>query len=77
MDIINGIEFEEVFKAKVVELKRLGMAKIEHKPPGGKYVYQLGDELTKNRREDTEAEEGGYMYERPGDSRCPVHSFEK
>ena len=36
MDIINGPEFEEanrVFKAKIVELKRQGNAKIEHKPP--------------------------------------------
>ena len=36
VDIINGTEFEEsniVFKAKVVDLKRLGIAKIEHKPP--------------------------------------------
>ena len=36
MDIINGTEFDEanrVFKANVVELKRLGKAKVEHKPP--------------------------------------------
>ena len=36
MDIINGIEFEEanlVFKAKAVELKKLGKAKVEHKLP--------------------------------------------
>lgn len=36
IDIINGTDFEGanlVFKAKVVELKKLGIAKIEHKPP--------------------------------------------
>ena len=36
VDIINGPEFEEanrVFKAKTVELKRQGKAKVEHKPP--------------------------------------------
>ena len=36
IDIINRKEFEEanrVFKAKVVDLKRQGLAKIEHKPP--------------------------------------------
>ena len=36
VDIINGTEFEEanrIFKAKVVELKRLGRVKVEHKPP--------------------------------------------
>ena len=36
LDIINGSNFKDanlVFKAKIVELKRLGKAKIEHKPP--------------------------------------------
>ena len=36
LDIINGINFQDanlVFKAKIIELKRLGKAKIEHKPP--------------------------------------------
>ena len=33
---------------------------------GRKYVYQVRDELTKNRRENNEAEEGGFMYERQG-----------
>ena len=36
VDIINGSEFEDenrVFKAKTVELKRQGKAKVEHKPP--------------------------------------------
>ena len=44
---------------------------------GRKYVYQVRDELTKNRRENNEAEEGGFMYERQGDSHCPVKSFQK
>ena len=35
------------------------------------------DELTKNRQEDHEAEEGGFIYERPGEDMCPVQSFEK
>ena len=138
VDIINGSEFEEanhIYKAKVVELKKQGKAKIEHKPPiasedlrklyqseafdtatprglqnkvffevmlffcrrgqenlrelqtdsfaigmdacNRRYVFQLKDELTKNRRENDEAEEGGYMYERAGDPACPVQSFEK
>ena len=29
-------------------------------------MYQVRDELTKNRRENNEAEEGGFMYERQG-----------
>ena len=36
LDIINGSNFKDanlVFKAKIVELKRLGKAKIEHKLP--------------------------------------------
>ena len=36
LDIINGSNLKVaniVFKAKIVELKRLGKAKIEHKPP--------------------------------------------
>ena len=36
LDIINGSNFKDanlVFKAKIVELKRLRKAKIEHKPP--------------------------------------------
>ena len=138
VDIINGAEFEGanlVFKAKVVELKKLGMAKVEHKPSisrddlkklyqseafnvdnprglqnkvwfevmlffcrrgrenlreltkdsfalsedssGRKYVFKVKDELTKNRREESEALDGGFMYERQGDPNCPVASFEK
>ena len=30
----------------------------------------------KNRREDSEAEEGGIMFERPGDPMCPVQSMD-
>ena len=36
LDIINESNFKDanlVFKTKIVELKRLGKAKIEHKPP--------------------------------------------
>ena len=33
------------------------------------------DELTKNRREDDEGFDGGFMYEKPGPN-CPVVSFE-
>ena len=36
LNIINGSNLKDanlVFKAKIVELKRLGKAKIEHKPP--------------------------------------------
>ena len=40
-------------------------------------MYQVRDKLTKNRRENNEAEEGGFMYERQGDSHCPVKSFQK
>ena len=32
----------------------------------GSMLYQVRDELTKNRRENNEAEEGGFMYERQG-----------
>ena len=138
LDIINGSNFKDanlVFKAKIVELKRLGKAKIEHKPPivsedlnklyhsvvfdtespiglqnkvwfevmfffcrrgqenlrdltrdsfavqvdasGRLYVFQVKDELTKNRRENNEAEEGGYMFEKIGDLLSPLTSFEK
>ena len=31
---------------------------------GRRYAFQNRDELTKNRREDSEAEEGGFMYDR-------------
>lgn len=41
------------------------------------FLYQKKDELTKNRRENDEAEEGGLMFERRDDPMCPVHSFEK
>ena len=41
------------------------------------YIVQVKDELTKNRRENNEAEEGGYMFEKIGDPLCPVASFEK
>ena len=44
---------------------------------GRRYVYQKTDELTKNRREKDEAEEGGYMYEQADNSLCPMKSFEK
>ena len=37
----------------------------------------MKDEPTKNRRENNEAEEGGYMVEKIGDPLCPVASFEK
>ena len=40
-------------------------------------IIQVKDELTKNRRENNEAEEGGYMFEKIGDPLCPVASFEK
>ena len=33
-------------------------------------------EVTKNRRQDKEAEEGGFMFERPGDILCPVQLIE-
>ena len=42
---------------------------------GRRYAFQNRDELTKNRREDSEAEEGGSMYERQDDPMCPVHSL--
>ena len=44
---------------------------------GRRYVYQQKDELTKNHREDSEAQEGGLMYEIPGSATCPVLSMEK
>ena len=44
---------------------------------GKKYVFQVKDEMTKNRRENDEAKDGGYMYERPDDVMCPVKSFVK
>ena len=40
-------------------------------------MYQQKDELTKNHREDSEAQEGGLMYEIPGSATCPVLSTEK
>ena len=40
-------------------------------------VVQVKDELTKNRRETNEAEEGGSMFEKIGDTLCPVALFEK
>ena len=40
-------------------------------------MYQQKDELTKNHREDSEAQEGGLMYEIPGSATCPVLSMEK
>lgn len=36
MDVINGAEFNDascIFKVKQVELKKMGKAKVEHKPP--------------------------------------------
>ena len=43
---------------------------------GAKFVSKVVDELTKNHREDDEAEEGGIMYATEGPF-CPVGSFEK
>ena len=43
---------------------------------GAKFVSKVVDELTKNHREDDEAEEGGIMYATGGPF-CPVASFEK
>ena len=43
---------------------------------GRRYAFQNRDELTKNRREVSEAEEGGFMYERQDDPMCPVHSLD-
>ena len=43
---------------------------------GRRYVFQKRDELTKNRREDSEVEEGGFMFERSGDPMCPVQSID-
>ena len=42
---------------------------------GARYVFQKRDELTKNRRENSEAE-GGLMLERKGDPMCPVQSMD-
>ena len=36
-------------------------------------VVQVKDELTKNRRENNEAEEGGYMFEKIGDPLVLLH----
>ena len=44
---------------------------------GRRYVHQKTDELTKNRQEKDEAEEGGYMYEQADNLLCPVKLFEK
>ena len=44
---------------------------------GRRYVFKRKDELTKNRREDSEAQEGGLMFELRGNPKCPVQSFEK
>ena len=38
-------------------------------------MFQVTDELTKNRREDDKANDGGFKYKR-SDSMCPVKSFE-
>ena len=43
---------------------------------GRRYAFQNRDELTKNRREDGEAEEGGFMFERQDDPMCPVRSLD-
>ena len=43
---------------------------------GRRYAFQNRDELTKNRREVSEAEEGGFMYERQDDPMCPVRSLD-
>jgi hypothetical protein len=43
---------------------------------GTKYVLKIIDEMTKNHRENDEAEEGGVIYE-TGSPFCPVASFEK
>ena len=42
---------------------------------GARYVFQKRDELTKN-RENSEAKEGGLMFERKGDPTCPVRSMD-
>ena len=39
---------------------------------GKKYVFMRKDELTNNRRENNDAEEGGFMFERASDPNCPV-----
>ena len=43
---------------------------------GRRYAFQNRDELTKNKREDSEAEEGGFMHERQDDPMCPVRSLD-
>ena len=50
--------------------------KINQAANGRKYVLQVKDELTKNRREEQESEECGLMFE-TGLVSCPVKSFEK
>ena len=136
-DITNDEGFNEaneVFSAKCVQLKKEGLAKVQHKPPianadlkklyesavfntdnpktllnkvffeimlcfcrrgrqslrqlkkshfavlvdasGKKFVTKVVDELTKNHRENDEAEQGGMMYATKGPF-CPVASFEK
>ena len=133
-DIINDEGFNEaneVYSAKCVQLKKEGLAKVQHKPPianadlkklyesavlnpktllnkvffeimlcfcrrgrqnlcqlkkshfavmvdasGKKFVTKVVDELTKNHRENDEAEQGGMMYATEGPF-CPVASFEK
>lgn len=40
-------------------------------------VFQVKDELMKNSRENNEAEEGGYLFERIGDPLYPVAVFKK
>ena len=44
---------------------------------GAKFVTKVRDEITKNHREDDEAEEGGVMYAQTEGVWCPVASFEK
>ena len=58
------------------ELKRDSFA-FSMDATGRRYVYQQKDELTKNHREDCEAQEGGLMYEIPGSPICPLLSMEK
>ena len=42
----------------------------------GEYIKKRGDEMTKNRRENDEAEESGIIHE-TGKDTCPVKSFKK
>ena len=44
---------------------------------GCRCVHQVKDELTKNRREEHEAEEGGLMYKTTKESTCPVKYISK